>query len=148
MRLSVIASDIVLFLGILLCVNVLNEMTIHSKDSSQAFAISNGVISGLFIMFNGGLLLVDHVHFQYNGLLLGLLLLSMGSLMKSNNCFTFHRSSVGGLPAEFLWGIFGGMLFAGLLVMKHLYLPLAPVRLMSTTATFVLKTHITFPIDV
>lgn len=55
------------------------------------------------------LLLVDHIHFQYNGMLLGVL--------------------VGTLAAE-MHGhmLLGGALFAVLLNLKHLYLILAPVQ--------------------
>ena len=55
------------------------------------------------------LLLVDHVHFQYNGLLLGVLLLSINA----------HLTGA---------VLLGGTLFAALLNLKHLYLVLAPVH--------------------
>lgn len=55
------------------------------------------------------LLLVDHVHFQYNGMLLGVLILSIAA----------HMSGA---------VLLGGALFAVLLNLKHLYLVLAPVQ--------------------
>lgn len=57
---------------------------------------------------NAGLLMVDHVHFQYNGVLLGVLIASLAALQ--SGCT-----------------LIGGILFAVLLNMKHLFLVLAPV---------------------
>jgi alpha-1,3-glucosyltransferase len=61
------------------------------------------------VVSNSALLMVDHVHFQYNGLLLGLLLLSLAA----------HEAGQ---------VLVGGVLFAVLLNFKHLYLVLAPVQ--------------------
>lgn len=55
------------------------------------------------------LLLVDHVHFQYNGMLLGVLIASIAA-------HTHGQVLV------------GGVLFAVLLNLKHLYLVIAPVQ--------------------
>ena len=55
-----------------------------------------------------GLFIVDHVHFQYNGFLLGILLLSLSFLEEGR---------------EFL----GGLFFAVLLCFKHLFAVAAPV---------------------
>lgn len=59
-------------------------------------------------MLSPGLLIIDHIHFQYNGFLYGVLILSIVLARKSS-----------GLLAS-------GILFAGLLCMKHIYLYLAP----------------------
>ncbi|CAN0592159.1 unnamed protein product, partial [Ectocarpus sp. 12 AP-2014] len=63
---------------------------------------------GPLVLLNSGLFLVDHIHFQYNGFLLGLLLLSMG-LIRQGRVLS------------------GGATFACLLMLKHLFLALAPL---------------------
>ncbi|KAI9809410.1 MAG: glycosyl transferase [Phylliscum demangeonii] len=71
-----------------------------SKRAAQAIALS--------ILLSPGLLIIDHIHFQYNGLLYGILVLSLTLAAK---------------PSTLLWS---GVLFAFLLCMKHIYLYLAP----------------------
>ena len=60
------------------------------------------------VALNSGLILVDHIHFQYNGLLLGLLVL----------CFDAASREQGVLVAVY---------FSILVLSKHLFLTLAPV---------------------
>jgi alpha-1,3-glucosyltransferase len=55
------------------------------------------------------LLMVDHIHFQYNGMLLGVLIASLAAETQGHV-------------------LVGGALFAALLNLKHLYLILAPVQ--------------------
>eukprot|EP00397_Hematodinium_sp_SG-2012_P014207 GEMP01014438.1.p1 GENE.GEMP01014438.1~~GEMP01014438.1.p1 ORF type:complete len:392 (+),score=52.22 GEMP01014438.1:504-1679(+) len=57
-RLSVIVADVTLFLGV------------HALGIRSTWAHA-------FIMLNPALLIVDHIHFQYNGFILGLLLLAI-----------------------------------------------------------------------
>lgn len=59
-------------------------------------------------MLSPGLLIIDHIHFQYNGAMYGLLILSL----------VLARSKSGLLGS--------GLVFAALLCMKHIYLYLAP----------------------
>ncbi|XP_063162015.1 probable dolichyl pyrophosphate Glc1Man9GlcNAc2 alpha-1,3-glucosyltransferase isoform X3 [Candoia aspera] len=64
------------------------------------------VLSAL-LLWNFGLLIVDHIHFQYNGFLFGLLLLSIARLFQKRH-------------------LEGAFLFAVLLHFKHIYLYVAP----------------------
>jgi alpha-1,3-glucosyltransferase len=71
-----------------------------SKRAAQAAAIS--------ILLSPGLLIIDHIHFQYNGCMYGMLIASL--------VLARQKSTL-------LWS---GLLFAALLCMKHIYLYLAP----------------------
>lgn len=62
----------------------------------------------VLVVWSPGLFVVDHVHFQYNGLLLGVLLVSVSALERGND-------------------LFGGFVFAMLLCFKHLFAVAAPV---------------------
>lgn len=67
--------------------------------------VTSGI--ALLLLLQPGLLLVDHIHFQYNGLLSGIFLLSLGSIVSGNY-------------------ITGSFWFAILLNFKHIYLYCAP----------------------
>ncbi|KAH9329636.1 hypothetical protein KI387_001744, partial [Taxus chinensis] len=60
------------------------------------------------VVWSPALFIVDHIHFQYNGFLLGILLLSLSFLLEGHD-------------------IVGGSLFAVLLCFKHLFAVAAPV---------------------
>ena len=72
----------------------------NHKQTAHAAALS--------ILFSPGLLIIDHIHFQYNGFLYGILVLSL----------ILARQDSGLLLS--------GALFAALLCFKHIYLYLAP----------------------
>ncbi|MCJ1434956.1 glycosyl transferase [Xylographa pallens] len=65
-------------------------------------------VAALSILLSPGLLIIDHIHFQYNGFLYGVLVLSLVLARKQSTM---------------LWS---GILFAVLLCLKHIYLYLAP----------------------
>src|ERR1700709_2970961 len=64
--------------------------------------------AALSILLSPGLLIIDHIHFQYNGFLYGLLILSLVLARKESTTLA------------------SGLLFAALLCLKHIYLYLAP----------------------
>ena len=71
-----------------------------SKRAAHAAALS--------ILLSPGLLIIDHIHFQYNGFLYGILVLSLVLARKQSTLLQ------------------GGIVFAALLCFKHIYLYLAP----------------------
>ena len=91
-RLTVILSESLYFYG---CLKLLKQLKIESYH----------MLIVVFLL--PGLLFVDHLHFQYNGFLFGILLLSIQQLF--DNQF-----------------IFGGIMFATVLNFKHIFMYLAP----------------------
>ncbi|CAL5226071.1 g8885 [Coccomyxa viridis] len=93
-RLSVVFTDAVLLSGLWLAT--------RRRCGSQK------KVTRYMVAANAGLLIVDHIHFQYNGLLLGILLWSIALIQEGRD-----------VAAAFL--------FALLLNMKHLFAALAPL---------------------
>ncbi|XP_052191791.1 probable dolichyl pyrophosphate Glc1Man9GlcNAc2 alpha-1,3-glucosyltransferase [Diospyros lotus] len=93
-RLTVVASDTLLFYA-------LHRFT-RNLTPTKRFLIWVLVLSA------PGLVIVDHVHFQYNGFLLGILMLSLSWLEDGRD-------------------LMGGFVFAVLLCFKHLFAVAAPV---------------------
>lgn len=79
----------------------------YVQTSPIAFQKSSHAIA-LSILLSPALLIIDHIHFQYNGFLYGILILSMVSVRKQSTM------------------LLGGLWFAALLCFKHIYLYLAP----------------------
>ena len=105
-RMSVIVTDFILALGVKSCADHLPSLLGRSAEKySGQFTKQNSLY--LLIMANAGLFMVDHIHFQYNGFLSGILLLSIGAIAQGN----FLLSS--------FW-------FSVLLNLKHIYLYIAP----------------------
>ncbi|TVY67425.1 Dolichyl pyrophosphate Glc1Man9GlcNAc2 alpha-1,3-glucosyltransferase [Lachnellula suecica] len=96
-RATVIATELVLVYALHLFVQ---SSPAAFKRPSHAAALS--------ILLSPGLLIIDHIHFQYNGFLYGLLILSLVLARKKSTTLA------------------SGLLFAALLCLKHIYLYLAP----------------------
>ena len=95
LRLTVAFSDLLLLASVLLL----------AKDARRR---QRPFLALVLVLWSPALLAVDHVHFQYNGFLMGLLLLSLHFLEQGKD-------------------LAGGVVFAALLCSKHLFLVAAPV---------------------
>lgn len=94
-RATVIMTELVL-------VYALERFVKSSKNKRSAHA------AALSILLSPGLLIIDHIHFQYNGFLYGVLILSLVLAKKQSTL------------------LLSGLTFAALLCLKHIYLYLAP----------------------
>lgn len=97
-RATVIVTEFVLIYALSLYIS---SAPVGEKKQSHAAAIS--------ILLSPGLLIIDHIHFQYNGTMYGILILSI--------VLARHRQH--GL-------LLSGIVFMALLCLKHIYLYLAP----------------------
>jgi hypothetical protein len=93
--------------------------TSKSKVTAHAAALS--------VLLSPGLLIIDHIHFQYNGFMYGILVLSM-VLARSNSTL-----------------LLSGLLFAVLLCFKHIYLYLAPAYFVYLLRAYCLGQRRVFP---
>lgn len=100
-RITVIFTDFVLAYAVWLYVS-----EVMSKPSKEKISRESLVVA-LLILLNVGLVVVDHIHFQYNGFLFGVFLLSVVRICQGRNV------------EACVW-------FAALLNLKHLYLYVAP----------------------
>lgn len=107
-RTTVIISDFVFYYAAYRWIQELvnNRQFVSRSRKSTIYSSTVAIYTTLFT-FNVAHLLVDNIHFQYNGLLNGLLLLSMLSMIQK--CI--------------YWSSFW---FAVLLNLKHIYLYMAP----------------------
>ncbi|XP_077983602.1 dolichyl pyrophosphate Glc1Man9GlcNAc2 alpha-1,3-glucosyltransferase-like [Glandiceps talaboti] len=101
-RLSVIVTD---FLFIYAVKQFCSTLPVR-KDKEDLMAQPKFIIT-VCLVANLGLLLVDHIHFQYNGFMFGIMLLSITRIIQGRN-------------------VEGAFWFAVLLNYKHIYLYIAP----------------------
>jgi alpha-1,3-glucosyltransferase len=109
---TVILSDFILMLG----GYIMSSAMIHNNGVRNVVQYNDLNL----VLMNSGLLMLDHVHFQYNGMLLGILLASLGCILTSIRKYEENKSNV------FLYDWMGAVLFALLVTFKHLYITLAP----------------------
>ncbi|KZF21494.1 glycosyltransferase family 57 protein [Xylona heveae TC161] len=96
-RATVIATELILVYALHLYVR-----------TSPLIAKQTAHVAALSILLSPGLLIIDHIHFQYNGFLYGILILSIVLARRQSTL------------------LLSGLLFAALLCLKHIYLYLAP----------------------
>ncbi|CAJ1063644.1 probable dolichyl pyrophosphate Glc1Man9GlcNAc2 alpha-1%2C3-glucosyltransferase [Xyrichtys novacula] len=101
-RLSVVFTDVVFIYSVRECCRCVRGQ----KGSGDVLNRPSFVLAVL-LLWNFGLLIVDHIHFQYNGFLFGFLLLSVAKHLQSQH-------------------LQGALLFSILLNLKHIYLYVAP----------------------
>ncbi|XP_063549488.1 dolichyl pyrophosphate Glc1Man9GlcNAc2 alpha-1,3-glucosyltransferase isoform X4 [Gorilla gorilla gorilla] len=101
-RFSVIFMDVLFVYAVRECCKC-----IDGKKVGKELTEKPKFILSVLLLWNFGLLIVDHIHFQYNGFLFGLMLLSIARLFQKR-----HME--------------GAFLFAVLLHFKHIYLYVAP----------------------
>ncbi|XP_013790813.1 probable dolichyl pyrophosphate Glc1Man9GlcNAc2 alpha-1,3-glucosyltransferase [Limulus polyphemus] len=104
-RLTVIVADMVLVFAVREWCNLVTARVKREELKDQWY--HPGVILSMLLLWNPGLLIVDHIHFQYNGFLYGILLLSIVRIIQ-DRC------------------VEGAFWFAILLNLKHIYLYVAP----------------------
>eukprot|EP00742_Colponemidia_sp_Colp-10_P008054 GILJ01008689.1.p1 GENE.GILJ01008689.1~~GILJ01008689.1.p1 ORF type:complete len:542 (-),score=48.76 GILJ01008689.1:56-1639(-) len=101
-RLTVIVFDTLLLLSVIFYCNSETSASLRTTSPYKR------AILAAVVCFNAGLIIVDNIHFQYNGLLLSLLIFSISLLKRNHN-------------------IAGAVVFAALLNMKHIFMYMAPV---------------------
>ncbi|XP_004632655.1 probable dolichyl pyrophosphate Glc1Man9GlcNAc2 alpha-1,3-glucosyltransferase [Octodon degus] len=101
-RFSVIFTDVLFVYAVHECCKC-----VGGRRASRELTEKPQFILSALLLWNFGLLVVDHIHFQYNGFLSGLMLLSITRLFQKR-----HME--------------GAFLFAALLHFKHIYLYVAP----------------------
>ncbi|RWS26112.1 putative dolichyl pyrophosphate Glc1Man9GlcNAc2 alpha-1:3-glucosyltransferase-like protein, partial [Leptotrombidium deliense] len=106
-RLTVIIMDLFYVYGALQWLSILSDGVKLKTPSNVDYWFHPYLAILLMFLLNPGLLMVDHIHFQYNGFLSGVFLLSMARMVQKSE-----------LESAF-W-------FAVLLNMKHIYLYVAP----------------------
>ncbi|KAG6088688.1 glycosyl transferase [Claviceps sp. LM218 group G6] len=116
-RATVIATELLLAYALQLYID---SSRLPSKRAAQVAALS--------IFLSPGLLIIDHVHFQYNGFMYGILL---WSLVLARSKSTLLQS---------------GLVFAALLCFKHIYLYLAPAYFAFLLRTYCLSAKSIFKI--
>ncbi|XP_078514622.1 dolichyl pyrophosphate Glc1Man9GlcNAc2 alpha-1,3-glucosyltransferase [Lissotriton helveticus] len=101
-RLSVIITDILFIYAVSECCKC-----VDNKKARREVLERPAFVLAALLLWNFGLLIVDHIHFQYNGFLFGLMLLSIARIFQKRH-------------------LEGALLFAVLLNFKHIYLYIAP----------------------
>ncbi|KAG0717319.1 putative dolichyl pyrophosphate Glc1Man9GlcNAc2 alpha-1,3-glucosyltransferase [Chionoecetes opilio] len=117
-RLSVIVTDLVYAYGCRLCGEEVVKAGGMGGGGKKGVA-SVGAAVAVVLFTNAGLLLVDHIHFQYNGFLFGVLFLSIAKMLQRKE-------------------IQSAIYFSVLLNLKHIYLYLAPAYFIYLLRSYVL----------
>ena len=139
-RCTVILFDVVFWIGCFMICQSFHFKQFYEirkdKDNNMEVQIVSSAqktkIAFILLVTNPGLILLDHVHFQYNGMLIGILLGSIAMFLKSIQVEGVIQN--GNKSKHYSWmtkskrnDLVGAILFALLLTFKHMYLTLAPL---------------------
>lgn len=83
-RLSVIVADLMLAFGTKECCVYLSASGVRKSSKWKSRWKSPATVLQVLLLCNAGLLLVDHIHFQYNGMLFGVLLMSIAKMLQGS----------------------------------------------------------------
>lgn len=122
---TVVAADVVLLFG----ASALARATITGPSFLGSAPFSRNALVCM-VFFHPGLLIVDHVHFQYNGFLIGVLLFALACIVQvCNDICTSMSFSMEVLPCMSLQGkaAAAAVSFAVLLCLKHTFVYAAPL---------------------
>ncbi|GFN77711.1 alpha-1,3-glucosyltransferase [Plakobranchus ocellatus] len=111
-RVSVILTDFVYYYAI----KEFQELAIFNTNKQSGATYSAHLIP-ILLIFNFGLFIVDHIHFQYNGILFGIMLLSIVRILQERT-------------------IEGAFWFSVLLNMKHIFMYIAPAYFVYLLRTY------------
>lgn len=123
MRTTVVVTELVLAAALLAHARLGAQRTVKIGYSDQVSAtgVSTSYLLAASLLMHPGLIIIDHIHFQYNGFLFGILAWSLWAAREDKP----------------LWCAF---LFSSLLNLKHIYVYVAPPFLI-----FLLRSYV-FPI--
>ena len=128
-RATVILTELVLVYALHLYVRQASSLS-HPNLPSYVKGSKNKATShaaALSVLLSPGLLIIDHIHFQYNGFMYGLLILSL-VLARNNSTL-----------------LLSGLTFAVLLCFKHIYMYIAPAYFVFLLRAYCLGERSTFP---
>ncbi|EGX96930.1 dolichyl glycosyltransferase [Cordyceps militaris CM01] len=97
-------------------------------ESSPLASRRSAHVAALSVLLSPGLLIIDHIHFQYNGFMYGILVLSLVLARGKNSLLA------------------SGLAFAALLCFKHIYVYLAPAYFIYLLRTYCLSPKSIFDI--
>ncbi|CAF0744393.1 unnamed protein product [Brachionus calyciflorus] len=117
-RTTVILTELILVYSLL---KILNKVDNAQKKDTGFNILNSKCFLTIQFVANFALIMVDNIHFQYNGFLFGIMMLSIYHLQNKN------------------W-IVGSVLFSTLLNLKHIYLYVAPAYFFYILTQHVLKT--------
>ena len=130
LRTTVILSNTVWWMAAYaVSTNSSTSSLIHRQQYTTATTTTMNWKLFLLLTFHPALLYLDHVHFQYNGLLLGLIMLSLAFLMHANNFDNKNphvsptcRTETNQRASGGAYHLLAAACFGLVLTMKHLYI--------------------------